>query len=114
MFYSCNKLTVLDVSNFNTVNVTNMYRMFHNCSSLISLDVSNFNTKSVTSMDQMFKDCRKLTSLNLKNLDISKVTSYGNIFSYVPNDVAIYVSTDEMKAWVLDKNSSFTNIQVVT
>ena len=44
MFYDCISLLSLDLSNFNTKNVTNMHSMFHNCKSLLSLDLSNFNT----------------------------------------------------------------------
>ena len=35
MFYNCNSLTSLDLSNFNTQNVTDMSYMFSNCNSLI-------------------------------------------------------------------------------
>ena len=40
----------LDLSNFNTQNVTNMVGMFYSCESLKSLDLSNFNTQNVTDM----------------------------------------------------------------
>src|SRR5690606_14363673 len=40
MFYNCNSLTTLDVSNWNVSNVTNMGRMFYSCSSLATLDAS--------------------------------------------------------------------------
>ena len=42
MFYKCCSLISLDLSNFNTKNVSNMGFMFYNCSSLISLNLSNF------------------------------------------------------------------------
>ena len=51
MFCSCYSLTKLDLSNFNTQNVTDMDYMFYNCSSLTKLDLSNFNTQNVTDMD---------------------------------------------------------------
>ena len=54
MFYDCNKLLSLDLSNFNTNNVNNMSRMFYNCSSLTSLNLSNFNTNNVNNMYDMF------------------------------------------------------------
>ena len=34
MFYECKSLTSLDVSNFNTSNVTDMSKMFSNCANL--------------------------------------------------------------------------------
>ena len=46
LFWSCEGLTSLDVSHFNTDNVTSMAWMFLGCSGLTSLDVSNFNTSN--------------------------------------------------------------------
>ena len=45
MFYGCKSLISLsDISNWNTNNVTNMSFMFFGCKSLISLpDISNWN-----------------------------------------------------------------------
>ena len=72
MFDFCSKLTSLDLSNFDTSNVTNMDSMFY-YTSLTSLNVSNFNTSNVTNMSWMFA-CTDLTSLDLSNFDTSKVT----------------------------------------
>ena len=47
MFYDCNKLTSLNLSNFNTNNVKDMSCMFYGCSSLTSLNLFNFNTLNV-------------------------------------------------------------------
>ena len=44
MFFDCNSLTSLNLSNFNTQNVTDMNYMLSNCNSLTSLNLSNFNT----------------------------------------------------------------------
>ena len=63
MFYGCIGLTSLDLSNFNTANVTNMGTMFRYCSGLTDLDLSNFNTANVTDMYSMFSDCTALTTL---------------------------------------------------
>ena len=54
MFYECDKLLSIDLSNFNTNNVTNMIRMFSYCSSLTCLNLSNFNTNNVNNMSYMF------------------------------------------------------------
>ena len=50
MFFFCESLTSLDLSNFNTQNVTNMEYMFFGCEPLTSLDLSNFNTQNVINM----------------------------------------------------------------
>ena len=80
MFHYCIGLTSLDVSNFNTGNVTNMSGMFMSCSGLTSLDVSNFNTEKVTSMSGMFANCSGLKSLNLSNFNTANVTSMNQMF----------------------------------
>ena len=50
MFNDCEKLTSIDVSNFDTSYVTDMSNMFSYCYNLTSIDVSNFNTSNVTYM----------------------------------------------------------------
>ena len=64
MFFDCESLISLNLSNFNTQNVTNMNYMFYNCNSLISLYLSNFNTQNVTNMNYMFYNCISLICLN--------------------------------------------------
>ncbi len=54
MFDDCESLTQLDVSNFDTSNVTDMTCMFAGCESLTQLDISNFDTSNVTNMISMF------------------------------------------------------------
>ena len=81
MFRECSSLTSLDLSNFDTSNVTSMSSMFQS-SSLTSLDLSNFNTSNVTSMGYMFQNCSSLTSLALSNFNTSKVTKMDYMFKY--------------------------------
>ena len=50
MFNKCSKLSSLNLSDFNTDDVTNMSYMFNKCSSLTSLNLSNFNTNNVKDM----------------------------------------------------------------
>ena len=82
MFVMCTSLTSLDLSNFNTSNVTDMQGMFRECSSLTSLDLSNFNTTNVTNMTRMFSGCSSLTSLDLNGFNTSKVTNMSEMFYY--------------------------------
>ena len=57
MFFGCSSLKELNLSNFNTNNVTDMGFMFSGCSSLKELNLSNFNTNNVTNMEYMFYGC---------------------------------------------------------
>lgn len=61
MFYNCNALTSLDVSKFDTSNVTNMGQMFYECSSLTTIFASDkFVTNGVTPGSYMFGSSHKL------------------------------------------------------
>ena len=40
-----------------------MNRMFQNCKNLEYLDLSNFNTSNVTQINYMFRGCHKLKEL---------------------------------------------------
>ena len=81
MFSGCSSLTSLILSKFNTENVENMSYMFSNCSSLTSLDLSNFNTNNVINMSQMFSNCSSLTSLDLSNFNTDNVNNMSYMFS---------------------------------
>jgi surface protein len=56
-------LTSLDLSSFNTANVTDMTAMFYGCSGLTSLDLVSFNTANVSSMKSMFYGCSELATI---------------------------------------------------
>jgi surface protein len=81
MFDNCYELSSLDLSKFNTENVTNMKYMFDNCWELSSLDLSNFNTAKVEDMSYMFSDCWELSSLDLSNFYTAKVLPLINILN---------------------------------
>ena len=57
MFYNCNHLNNLDLSSFDTKNVTNMRDMFSLCKNLNNLDLSSFDTKNVTDIRSIFHKC---------------------------------------------------------
>ena len=92
MFYNCDSLTSLDLSNFDTSDVTNMRNMFYGCKGLTSLDISNFDTSRVTNMMSMFKYCDSLTILDVSNFDTSSVISMDNIFKGC-NKLGIFYTT---------------------
>ena len=78
MFYDCNSLISLDLSNFNTQNVTDMGCMFAGCNSLKSLDLSNFNTQNVTDMIFMFGNCNSLKKENIITKDDKILKKFAN------------------------------------
>ena len=81
MFSGCYSLTNLDLSNFDTAKVTRMASMFQQCSSLANLNLSNFNTSYVTGMGSMFYGCRALKNIDLSSFNTALVTSMSNMFN---------------------------------
>ena len=107
----------IDLSSFNTSNVTNMNSMFRDCSSLTSLDLSSFNTSKVTNMASLFNSCRSLTSLDLSNFNTSKVTDMGGVFygcsSLTSLDVSNFDTTNVINMnSIFDSCSSLTSLDV--
>ena len=78
MFYY-EKATEIDLSNFNTTNITNMSHMF-DASRATSLDLSRFDTSSVTNMSQMFLGSHA-TTLDLSNFNTSNVKDMNGMFN---------------------------------
>ena len=52
--------------------------MFSWCSSLISIDISKFNTQNVSDMCEMFNNCKSLTSIYVSNSNIDKIKKIVN------------------------------------
>ena len=88
MFYKCSGLTTLDVSKFDTSNVTTMQNMFSSCSGLTTLDVNNFNTSKVTTMQNMFYGCSDLTTIYVSEFDSE--TNSGWTTSAVTNSTKMF------------------------
>ena len=80
LFDGCSSLTTLDLSNFDTSEVTSMWSMFSGCSNLTTLNLSNFDTSKVTTMNDMFYECSNLTDLDLTNFNTSKVKGMERMF----------------------------------
>ena len=81
MFTNCYELESLDLSNFDTSNVTDMSFIFNGCFILKEIKgLKKFITNNVTNMSAMFKCCCKLKSLDLSNFDTSNVTDMSSMF----------------------------------
>lgn len=69
MFNGCRSLEKLDVSNFDTSNADDISYMFQHCASLKTLDCSSFNTENVTTMSCLFNGCTSLESVNVSSFN---------------------------------------------
>ena len=75
MFGDCQKLSSLDLTSFNTANVTEMNFMFQGCSALTTIYASEmFVTDQVEGYD-MFKYCTNLKDYSVREID-SKYANY--------------------------------------
>ena len=63
MFWSCEELKNIDLSNFNTENVIDMEEMFYRCENLQILDLSSFDLSNVENLNSMFGYCSKLENV---------------------------------------------------
>ena len=113
MFWACSSLTSLNLSSFNTSKVTKMKEMFYQCNSLTYLNVSNFNTSKVTYMNYMFGSCESLTSLNLSNFNTSNVTDVSGMFSGCSQLAPLNLSNFNTSK-VTDMSSMFYNCSKLT
>lgn len=78
MFDGCSSLTSLDISSFNTSNVTDMSYMFTDCP-FWKIDLSRLNTSRVTNMSHMFQNTG-LESVDISGFDFSNVTDVSYMF----------------------------------
>lgn len=84
MFQSCSALTNLNVgwSGMST-RTTTLNSMFNACANLSTLDLSTFNTPNVTNFEQMFVGCTKLNNLILPSNFIGpNATNLIGMFGY--------------------------------
>ena len=120
MFFGCESLTNLNLSNFDTSSVTNMTGMFSSCRSLTNLNISNsnlnisnFDTSSVTNMTGMFSSCRSLTNLNISNFDTSNVTNMAEMFSSCESLTSLNISNFDTSS-VTNMTGIFNNCYNLT
>ena len=81
LFSGMTKLKTIDLSAFDTSDVTNMSGMFQDCAALTSITFGDrFTTSAVTDMSHMF-DGVALTTLDLSKFTMSKVTDMTALFA---------------------------------
>ena len=77
MFCDATSLTSLDLSQFNTKNVSDIRGMFSGCVSLKSLDLSSFDTSAVKRMNQL-----------LENVSLASLT-LGDNFKFLDTNISL-------------------------
>lgn len=119
MFFKAYKLTSLDLSGFNTSNVTDMTYMLGSDSSSYPMGLTsiifgeNFNTSNVQSFGRMFQRCNKITEIDVAGFDTSSATALNHMFNGCNA-----LTTLDVSNWNTSKNTScrcmFQNCNVLT
>ena len=109
LFHNCLALTELDISNFDTANVTNMKGIFSGSDTNLGrgwdyrMNLTNIkglnslNTSQVNDMSKMFYMCVSLPSLDVSNFDTSNVRDMSFMFGGIWSDEAYYMALEEIK-----------------
>ena len=83
MFQECNELEYLDLSNFNTHNVTDMEAMFNNCNKLKEIKgINKFILSNVKNKNNIFNGCNNLNQIILSKFNIT-ITNNKEKYIYV-------------------------------
>ena len=77
--YASGGISEIDLTGFNTSNVTDMSDMFYN-TSVKALDLSSFDTSKVTDMSGMFACMYSIKDLDVSSFDTSNVTDMSCMF----------------------------------
>ena len=116
MFNGCSNLTKIDLSSFDTENVTDMSGMFHGCSNLKDLNLSSLNTEKVTDMSYMFSGCSLLENLDLSSFNTTNVTNMEGMFlkcfRYLLNPITLDLSSFDTRN-VRNMNYMFYNCETL-
>lgn len=116
LFYSCELLTNLDLSEFNLSNcidmtsvcfmcnrlrninlkgadtskIKSMRKAFVGCSSLSEIDLSSCEPKALVDMEQMFKGCTSLMEVNLERFgDIQNIKSHAGMWHNTSSKIKV-------------------------
>ncbi|MBR3305983.1 MAG: BspA family leucine-rich repeat surface protein [Lachnospiraceae bacterium] len=83
LFSLCRNLKSIELGGlFTTENVTDMYLMFNWCDKLESIDLSKIDTRNVTTMQDMFAHCTALKDIDVSSMRTDSLTNISGMFRY--------------------------------
>jgi len=89
MFSYCTSIKSINLTNFETSNIINMFFMFTFCELLEEIDLSSFNNKDKSKMLYMFNGCKSLKLIKLSNLSFDNGKFTDLIFKNIQEDCKI-------------------------
>ena len=93
MFYNIQEIVEIDLSQFDSSEVTDMSAMFDTCTFLNRINLNGFKTSSVKNMAGMFRSNERLLELDLSQFDTSKVENMYQLFYNVKILTSLDVSS---------------------
>ena len=121
-FNGCTSFTVIDTTDWDTSNVTNMSGLFYGCSNLTEIKgIENWNTSKVTNVWDLFYGCSSIEYMDLSQWDMSNMTSTGCMYRHcsslrtaylpiqggVPDNALENCRGDLDVVWVGERSSDF-------
>ena len=116
LFSDCSNLLKVDTSisdNFVSDKVTTMYNMFNYCTKMTEANLSNLRTPVLADTSYMFYNCRALQKIDIRNMTFDNVTNHDYMLDSVPRNCEIIVKSDTEKQWFATNFSSYTNVKTV-
>jgi surface protein len=85
MFSGCTSVKSIEFGKLDFALVTNFKCMFYNCQNLKEVNLFHFNTKNALTFESMFSRCFNLKNLDVSNFNSSKCQKITNMFSLCQN-----------------------------
>lgn len=112
-FYNCTNYSLV-TQPINTSLITNMAQIFYNVKNAKKLDLTGWDTSNVTTMDSMFYNCAVLNDIiGLSKLDLSKVTTAKSMFELVSTITTIDLTGSDVLN-LTDASSMFARVSKAT
>lgn len=96
LFFSCYELKSINLTNFDTSNVTTLGMAFTGIM-LPTVDLSSFRTPKLVNMSSMLNSSQ-ITSIDLSSFDVSKVTKFSGLFGWANN-----LQTIDLSNWHINE-----------
>lgn len=87
--FSYSGITDIDLSKWDTSNISNLSNLFFNCTKLKQIDLHTWNTKSVSTCYWLFRGCSSLEFINIDGWNTCNVYDMGRMFGECPKLITI-------------------------
>ena len=90
MCFMCNRLCNINLKGVDTSKVKSMRKAFVGCSSLSEIDLSSCEPKDLVDVEQMFKGCTSLMEVNLERFgDIQNIKSHAGMWHNTSSKIKV-------------------------